>query len=124
MTTEEARQYFKDCGLSYADIKEPDFWLLVAMVSKELSEFVFSSHAYEDKGNMTINKKTLKFTFTKKGLKNAFIEVDGPYFKGREAISFNRDGFIGFAGWAGGNNADPFIKGFVKWCDMIKEGLK
>lgn len=32
-----------------------------------------------------------------KGIKSAFLRVSGFYFSGREAISFNEDGFIGTA---------------------------
>lgn len=48
-------------------------------------------------------------------IESAFICVDGDYFKGREAISFNSDGFIGFAGWADDKNVQPFLRAFVLW---------
>ena len=42
-------------------------------------------------------------------------------WKRREAISFNRDGFIGFAGWASSQNEAPFVKSFDRWVDwMVK----
>lgn len=54
-------------------------------------------------------------------LVEAYVEVDGPHFNKREAISFNTDGVIGFAGWASSNNSEPFLKAFTKWCDKIIE---
>lgn len=33
----------------------------------------------------------------------------------REAISFNRDGFIGFAGWADDDNVQPILNGVTSW---------
>lgn len=33
----------------------------------------------------------------------------------REAISFNHDGFIGFAGWAGDKNVQPILIGVMRW---------
>ena len=34
---------------------------------------------------------------------------------GREAISFNSDGFIGFCGWADTQNSQPFLNAFRRW---------
>lgn len=49
------------------------------------------------------------------GIEAAFIRVSSNYFSGREAISFNEDGFIGFAGWASDTNIKPFIRAFYRW---------
>ena len=43
--------------------------------------------------------------------------VDGMYFADREAISFNDDGFIGFAGWSDSKNVQPFYRAFKSWMD-------
>ena len=52
------------------------------------------------------------------------ITVDGSYFKNREAITFNSDGFVGFAGWACDTNAEPFVNAFIDWVYwMKKEGI-
>ncbi|WP_417261640.1 hypothetical protein [Celeribacter sp.] len=40
------------------------------------------------------------------------------YFDDREAVTFNGDGFVGFAGWADETNVQPILRGFLKW---IKE---
>lgn len=49
------------------------------------------------------------------GIYEAYLRVDGRYWQGREAISFNGDGFIGFAGWADDQNVQPFLCGFMRW---------
>lgn len=49
------------------------------------------------------------------GIKEAYLRIDGDYFSGREAVSFNCDGFVGFAGWADRNNVQPILQGFVRW---------
>ena len=49
----------------------------------------------------------------------AYLRVDGPYFTDREAISFNADQFIGFAGWASDKNVKPFVNAFVEWVDWL-----
>lgn len=45
----------------------------------------------------------------------AFVRCDGDYFTGREAVSLNRDGRIGFAGWADDSNIKPFLSAFEQW---------
>jgi hypothetical protein len=51
----------------------------------------------------------------RKGIKSAFIRIDGHYFEGREAVSFNEDGFIGFCGWADSRNERAILDGFYRW---------
>lgn len=49
------------------------------------------------------------------GIESAFIRIDGHYFEGREAVSFNEDGFIGFCGWADSRNERAILEGFYRW---------
>lgn len=35
----------------------------------------------------------------------------------REAVSFNRDGFIGLAGWSDGTNIKPILQGIGDWLE-------
>lgn len=37
----------------------------------------------------------------------------------RECISFNADGWIGFAGWADQGNTNPILRAFIEWCDAL-----
>lgn len=54
------------------------------------------------------------------GIRSAFLRVSGFYFQGREAISFNEDGFIGIAGWADNTNVQPFLRAFYRWvCEWM-----
>ena len=55
-----------------------------------------------------------------RGIRSAFLCVSGFYFSGREAISFNEDGFIGIAGWADDTNVQPFLRAFYRWvCEWM-----
>lgn len=45
----------------------------------------------------------------------AELRCRADYFDNREAISFNTDGFIGFAGWADDTNVRPILDGFKAW---------
>ncbi|MGM0215048.1 hypothetical protein [Enterococcus sp. AZ109] len=115
-TTNEAREYFKEVGLSYDKIFEADIWNLWAYVAGELA------NADENETlKMSLVTKSVKINVDCGGLKSAFVEVSGPYFDKREGISFNTDGFIGFAGWASSNNLQPFVKAFMRWCKATAE---
>lgn len=37
----------------------------------------------------------------------------------REAVSFNSDGFIGFAGWASTTNAKPILDAVKNWLNKV-----
>lgn len=49
------------------------------------------------------------------GIKEAYLRCAGCYFAGREAVSFNADGFIGIAGWADSTNVQPFLRALMRW---------
>lgn len=56
---------------------------------------------------------------------SCFLYVNSHYFERRECISFNADGWIGFAGWADQGNTNPILRAFIEWCDQLaadKEG--
>ena len=65
---------------------------------------------------MDIKKKT------NGSIVSCYLYLNSHYFTQREAISFNTDGFIGFAGWADQGNTNPLLRAFLKWCDMIAPG--
>ena len=65
-------------------------------------------------------KKDYRIT-NKNGLEWGFIKVRSRYFTGREAVSFNRDGFIGFCGWASPDNQPPYMEAFKIWIDYMKK---
>lgn len=52
---------------------------------------------------------------------SCFLYVSSHYFERRECISFNADGWIGFAGWAdqGNTNPNPILRAFIEWCDAL-----
>ena len=121
--TDKARDLFISRGFDYSDIKEEDFKRLVELVEEELK------HPNEDQIETMkiakLNKNGDKYYFYSgrpdRTVSMAHIKVDSHYFKGREAITFNSDGWIGFAGWADSDNVLFFTNAFVKWVDTLKE---
>lgn len=120
-TSQKARDYFKISGLTYKGVGEEELNILREMIGIELTKFLKEGDNHAQRIKMKVSRLFSHDVDTDKGLVNGFIFVDGANFKRREAISFNRDGFIGFVGWAGTANAIPFYKAFKKWCDLMVE---
>ena len=123
IVSDKARDLFIRKGFDYSDIKEEDFKRLVEILEEELK------HANEDQiATMKIaklNKNGDKYYFHSgrpdRSVDTAYIKVDSHYFKGREAITFNSNGWIGFAGWADSDNVLFFTNAFVKWVKELEE---
>ena len=116
-TNDEAQGYFKKCGLTYNDITEGDILSLVLMINRELKK---SNKVCETSVNMSLSKKIDITKNTNGTIKTCYLYLNSCYFTRREAISFNLDGFIGFAGWADDGNLNPLKRAFLAWCDELK----
>lgn len=118
-TTKEARQYFRDKGLSYHDITEGDILSLLMLLNREIKK---SNKAGETSvSTMHMSSKINMKKRTNGTIIKCFLYVNSHYFTRREAISFNEDGFIGFAGWADQANTNPLLRAFLRWCDDMAE---
>ena len=114
-----ARDYFSKCGLTYDDITEGDILVLVMLLNKELKK---SNKNHETStGTLRLSKRIDFVNSSKHTCKRCFLYMNSHYFTQRECISFNQDGFIGFAGWADTRNTNPILRAFLKWCDVLKE---
>ena len=121
-STQEARDYFARKGLTYDDITEGDILVLIMLLNKHIKK--------SNKENETsVSTMRLSETVDMKKKSNGtiitcFLYMNSHYFTMRECISFNRDGFIGFAGWADQGNTNPILRAFLEWCDYLAEGGK
>lgn len=119
---EYCRNYFKESGLTYESLDLNKFQMLKSLIALELQSFNNSGFTMKliphKKADIQITDdlKVSSFSIRCSGQLNN----DEPYFTDREAITFNHDGFIGFAGWADGTNVTPFLEAFEKWVDEIK----
>lgn len=119
-TNNEAREYFRSCGLSYDDVTEGDILTLVMLLNREIKKSNKSGET--SMGTLTLSKKIEFVNSSKRTMKRCFLYVNSHYFTQRECISFNEDGFIGFCGWADQGNTNPILRAFLSWCDVLKEG--
>lgn len=116
---EEARQYFRDKGLTYDDVTEGDILSLLMLLNREIKK---SNKAGETSvSTMHMSSKISMKKRTNGTIIKCFLYINSHYFTRREAISFNEDGFIGFAGWADQGNTNPLLRAFLRWCDDLAE---
>lgn len=115
----EARQYFKDKGLDYSKITEGDILTLTMMLNEEIKKS--NKENETSMGTMYLSKKVDMKRRINGSLIHCYMYVNSHYFERRECISFNPDGFIGFAGWADQGNTNPILRAFLRWCDYLSE---
>jgi len=121
MTAEEAREYFKNKGLSYQDIQPVDLQQLHHNIRINLDIYRGTTD-HAEQMDMKVRKMVPKDKrFDKGELVRAKIKIDGSYFNSREGITFHENGFIGFCGEFSTTNSEPILQAFVKWCDDLTE---
>lgn len=122
-SSELARSYFRELGLSFENITISQAYKLSEFITAEI-EPLLADKEYHMVLRLCMEEKI------KKNKYGIFLFTNGSYFKKREAIYFynpktnDRTITIGFCGCASGCNRIPFIKGFIKWCDWMKENGK
>lgn len=117
-TNQEARALFWDSGLTYGDIDKRALDVLLAFLDIELASCRLNPKT-SLQGSMRMQTEIVSVAAAAGGISEAYLFVDGPYFKEREAISFNDDGFIGIAGWADSKNVRPFLVAFGQWVEWM-----
>ena len=114
---DQCRDKFKELGLSYRDISEGDILSLVLMINREIEKSRKS-------GELSVKTIRLSGKMDMKcepdgTIKECYLYMNSDYFKQRECISFNKDGFIGICGWADIKNSSPVKRAFLGWCDEL-----
>lgn len=46
-----------------------------------------------------------------------YLRCRSYYFDDRQAVTFEKKGFLGFAGWADSQHVQPILRGFVLWAE-------
>ena len=99
---------------TYSDVDEGDILALIFIINSKLKEH----RKKVPEMMLRLSKVSHVKKNTNGSIKECYLYCNGTYFKKREAISFNRDGFIGFAGWASSGNSEPFTEAFKHWIDQ------
>ena len=121
-SNEDCRRYFADLGLTYDDITDGYILALVMLLNREIKK---SNRSGETSVNtMRLSEKQIIKHKPGGSISECYLFMNSHYFTQRECISFNRDGFIGFAGWADDGNTNPLRRAFLEWCNVLKEQKK
>ena len=106
------RWLFSDwCGFTYADVRPEDVLALEGLLC-----VAYAQHELDAKSATHLRPARRKSDATRVEtdagghVSSAYIRCDGAYFRGREAVSLNPDGFIGIAGW-------PFAIALKAWVE-------
>ena len=108
---EQAGAVFKDAGRSYKAITPATLRWLRTIINQRMKDSGLIRGSFRCRQRGVIKRSRTGRFF-------AGITCRAFYFDDREAVSFNDDGFIGFAGWADNENVQPILRGF---CDWVKE---
>lgn len=100
MSRDQVRELLAKNGVECSSVPDHELKRLRLIISKYLRQ----SGIYNGTARLAKAKKDLKF-----------IEMKTELWERREAVSFNRDGFIGVAGWADKNNVKPILDALVEW---------
>ena len=120
VSRDDAREYFERNGLRYTS--DPEYMIAYPIHWGDIMRLwqMCDDHIGEADIEMRMRPKPkIKRIKFRDQMCEAYLRVDGPYFTDREAISFKRDGFIGFAGWASDKNVKPFVSAFMEWVDWF-----
>lgn len=110
---QQAREAFKAAGLSYGILTPAAIRRLRALINDRMksSNLILGTFRCKQRG---IVKETNWGRF-------AELRCRAYYFSDREAVTFNTDGFIGFAGWADNTNVEPILDGFKEWVSEVSQ---
>jgi hypothetical protein len=104
-----ARATFAASGLDYGTaLTKPNLVRLAAYIDQAM----VASGAV--RGSLRM-RRSLNLRRRDGRIVGASLRCKGFYFDDREAVTFNEDGFVGFAGWADDTNVRPVVAGFSKW---------
>ena len=128
-TSQDCRDYFAARGLRYMSdpaefvpypIREDDIFVLYKMCVKHIKAARLDNAFVRD-AHMRMSARIVYKPNRSHSMASAFLFCNADYFKQREAISFNPDGFVGFAGWAASQSAQPLYDAFTEWVDWFVE---
>ncbi len=113
MTRDDARAHWAASGLGYDVLTEESLERLRAKIDASLLASGLMDSTFRAREPATLNDQP--------GNRWADIRCSAYYFEDRQAVTFESDGFVGFAGWADDTNVQPILSAFVAWVDELTE---
>lgn len=117
--SEAVKDYEAAHAAAHAVAEEKD--AEIAKLKDQLNKHIRKANAdcETSMGSMYLSRRIDLKRKTNGTLISCFLYVNSHYFERRECISFNADGWIGFAGWADQGNTNPILRAFIEWCDAL-----
>ncbi|MEE8423857.1 MAG: hypothetical protein V3S49_04895 [Thermodesulfobacteriota bacterium] len=103
-TNEQAREAIANAGITTENITED----MLVMLWHRLSTSLRNSGNYN--GTYAMNGP----------VGDKYMTCKTEQWEEREAVSFNQDGFIDFAGWADISNTKPILSAVEKWLNDLQ----
>lgn len=116
LTRDQARALFSKAGLTYAAVTGQSIQRLRALVNARMTASGLIEDTYRCMQRGKVFQLNGKFHY-------ATLRCRSHYFEDREVVTFNPDGFIGFAGWAADDNVQPILAGFSDWVSETATAL-
>ena len=111
LTRDQARTAFNATGLTYEVLTLKALRRLRVIINRKMKQSGLIDNNLRCNPRVTLSALSY-------GLYGE-IKCHSFYFKNREAVSFNPDGFIGFAGWSDETNVQPILEGFIDWINEL-----
>ena len=110
----EARKIFAESGLTYKHATRDNLQKLRNLINAKMVKGKYIRGSFKCKQRPFLQDDN-------SGGLYAGVRCKAFYFNDREAVTFNYDGFIGFAGWASDTNIKPILEGFIQWVTELKK---
>lgn len=114
LTRDDARKHWAASGLTFDVLTEANVKRLHSLLDAQMrDEYLRGTFRA---GKVTVAKSEKAGTV-------ADIRCTAWYFKGshaRQCVTFERGGFIGFAGWSDDTNIQPILRAFIAWVDEMR----
>lgn len=112
LARDQARALWAESGLTYADLNAGHLRTLRGMIHRAMKASGLMSGSFRAHQRFNIH------------LNGADLRCRSNYFTGRQAITFEPTGFIGFAGWADQWSVQPILTAFCKWVPHVAAALR
>jgi hypothetical protein len=112
MTRDEARKHWAASGLTYEALRDDSLERLRQKIDAALLASGLMDSTFRAREPTTFNDQPGRW---------ADIRCSAYYFDDRQAVTFESNGFVGFAGWADDTNVQPIITAFVAWVDELRQ---
>jgi hypothetical protein len=112
LTRDAARALFADAGLGYDVLTRENLQRLRTLINERMraSRLINGTYRCRQRASLILKNGTPHW---------AALRCNAFYFYDREAVTFNPNGFLGFAGWAADDNVRPVLDGFADWVQEL-----